>query len=299
MKKPVIILVDGKWMAYRAHYAHMQLKTSGGRPSGLVFGFLKELLAINKRKPACPIIICWDGNGETWRHRAYPAYKANRTENPDWKIMKAQIDELLPTLQVGLGMHVARVDGVEADDIIGILAHHLKVTHNVVVYSADRDMYQLVGDSVKVWQKLEDRLWGQKDVQAWLGAPISAFVEIKAMAGDPADNLKGLPGIGFKKALKLYSSGFGMYGAANIALWDKYAKDLPRLKQELRLVRIVTDCDSKAWNATQRTKLKQLVERIKSRPTRSDGSVKFFYRFLGRYECDHLFEVRDRFWKIP
>src|SRR5580765_1580004 len=137
-----VILIDGKMVAYRAHFSHMALKNADGEPTGLLHGFFYELLSINKKMPEARMIICWDGKGKTWRHTTYPKYKAQRPYNPEWKRMNAQIVELLPILKK-LGFHVYEVDGVEADDIIGILATQLN-GHDIRIYSGDRDMYQLV-----------------------------------------------------------------------------------------------------------------------------------------------------------
>jgi 5'-3' exonuclease len=296
-----VILLDGKMVAYRAHYSHSALKNRDGDATGILHGFLVELLSINKKLPEARIVICWDGKGKTWRHIAYPAYKAQRPFNPDWKKMNAQIEELLPLLEK-LGFHVYRFDGVEADDLIGILATQLN-QEEIRIYSADKDMYQLVKEGVYVWPKFDKALVKVKDVERWLQAPIEALAAIKAMAGDPADNLKGLPGVGFVTARKIWHAGHRLTDASNGKLWDKYRAHWVRLRKEYQLAQIIRSEDDDVWDEQQREQLKAMVRAVDKSPERNQRkgmqNKQEFYEFLGRYELKDLFAERHRLLSLP
>jgi DNA polymerase I len=296
-----IILIDGKMLAYRAHYAHLALKNEDGEATGLLHGFLYELLSINKKLPEAPMIICWDGAGKTWRHALYPKYKANRVENPEWQTMREQIAVLLPMLKT-LGFHVFQIYGVEADDLIGILSCDLNF-EQIRIYSGDRDMYQLVRDGVCVWPKFDKPIIRTKDVEKWLGAPMEALVEIKAMAGDPTDNLKGLPGVGFVTARKLWKEGLRLHDVSNGKHWAKYSVHWRRLKVEYQLAQIICSTDDEVWTEVQREDLKKMVLRADTSPHRKQQYAMEhrdeFYKFLGHYGLKQLFSERQRILSLP
>jgi DNA polymerase-1 len=296
-----VILLDGKMMAYRAHFSHLGLRNRDGHPTGLLHGFIWELLRINKKLPDTPMVICWDGDGKTWRHRLYPKYKANRKLNPEWKRMKMQIDELLPMLDM-LGFEVVRIPGVEADDVIGILSSELNA-HQIIVYTLDRDMLQLIRDGVCVWPKFDQRFIRTKDVEKKFGVPLGALTQIRAMVGDPSDNLKGLPGVGPVTAVKLWKAGFRLSDMSNGKLWSKYRSHILQLRKEFQLVQIIRSTDDEVWTEEQRAELKEMVTRIDWYPGRKQRKAMKhkdeFYHFLGRFALKELFAQRHDILSLP
>lgn len=300
-----IVLIDGKWLGYVQHFAHMSLKTSDGKPTGMLHGFLNALLRINRRLPEARIIICWDGKGKTWRHDVFPEYKGNRSFNPEFQRMQQQIDVLLPILRK-LGLWVLRWDGVEADDMIGMAAK-LFSQHGypVRIHSSDRDMYQLVDNLVSIWPDIKQPPLKIKDIENWLGAPMEALLDIRAMAGDPGDNLKGLPGVGMKTAVKMWKQGFRVstMKISHIDLCAKFRKDLSRVHQEFRLARIVTDYRSSVWTRSQEMALGKALHLACVTPERDvDGAEshrKEVYEFLAEYELQELMAERHKLFRLP
>ena len=304
-----ILLVDAQNLAIRSHFAHATLKTREGQMSGLVFGFLRDVLRLHRKCPDAPMIFCWDGGGKTWRHRAYQDYKGQRKIMPWREEVKSQLDDLIPLLD-SLGFHNPRLKGVEADDIIGILSKRLTKKWFVRIFSSDRDMYQLLGPKVTVWtRKKIGQVWteyfvSEVEAAAWLGAPFRALLEIKAMAGDPSDNLKGLPRVGFKTAVKLWKEGLRVGEVSNGKLWKRYdcAKHWPRIQEEYRLAHIVRDTTASVWTKEQSAELKKMVAGIVLHPHRpekySDDMRDALYNVLGRYELEEIFKKRQMFWQI-
>jgi DNA polymerase-1 len=300
-----IVLIDGKYLAYKMHFSHLNLHTSDRKPTGLLHGFLSELLNINRRWPESRIIICWDGKGKTWRHEAFPAYKGNRTSNPEWERMGPQVDLLLPLLRK-LGFWTLELDGVEADDMIGMVAK-LFSRHgdSVRIYSKDRDMFQLVDKNISIWPDLKLAPLKKKDVENWLGAPFDALLEIRAMAGDPGDNLKGLPGVGLKTAVKMWREGFRVstMKVSHVEFCGKFKQHLLRVRKEYRLARIVTSKYDEVWSEELKDELIPLLHNVAVRPERNVAKAEMHrgevYKFLGRYELNEMLSSRHKLFQLP
>lgn len=297
-----VVIIDGKWLGYKMHFSHLNLK-SNGVSTGMLYGFVSELLRINRRLPEARIIVCWDGEKKTWRHKTFKAYKADRPFNPEFERMTKQTDLLLPFLRL-LGIWVLRIDDVEADDMIGMVATRLaKKKTEVRIHSKDHDMFQLVNDYVWVWPDVKMPPLRRSDVEHWLGAPFDSFLEIRAMAGDPGDGLKGLPGVGMKTAVKLWKQGLRISDISNGALWSKYKEHWKRVKEEQKLARIIIDPASSIWTKETRTQLVELVERVANRPERdgewAERHRREIYRFLGQYELKELLAERQKLFRLP
>jgi DNA polymerase-1 len=265
---------------------------------------------MHKKSPGSPMIFCWDGKSPTWRHKLRPSYKGQRPYNPEFEKMAEQIDVLLPMLEE-LNFYVVKIDGVEADDIIGILAKRFSQEgRKVRICSNDKDMYQLVSEKVMIWsrQRQRDGSWQEQlidlmYVKNWLQASPSAIIDIRAMAGDGADNLKGLPGIGPVKAVKLYQEGVrpSIPKTKNLLPMDLQAH-WPRVLEEYKMARIITDVDAEVWTDVQKEKLHQTIDQIVAHPERelkvTDQMKEKFYLFIGKYELEDIFKDRSKFWEM-
>jgi DNA polymerase-1 len=293
-----VVLLDGKMMGFRAHYSHLALRSKSGEPTGMYHGFLVELMQIHKTLPEAAIVVCWDGKGKTWRHGVFREYKANRSRNPEYKNLITQSEMLMPALE-DLGLKVACVPGVEADDMLGMLATSLSKNFLVRVYSKDRDMYQLASERVCIWPEYKQKPMTVKDIEKWLGAPFEALMEIRAMAGDAGDNLKGLPGIGYTRARHLWKGGVTLSTIHH----GFESTDWERVQNEYRLALIVRDVNSFRWTDVQKLKLGQLVHAVCRQPGRdrdlAEARKSRFYEFLGRYELEEIFKNRARLYAIP
>lgn len=311
MNFPSIVLVDGKWVGYRMHFAHMGLKTSDGKPTGMMHGFLHELLRINRKLPEAGIIICWDGKGPTWRHKLYPSYKKNRQLNPEMQKVHEGSDVLIPLLRK-LGFWVLKKDGVEADDMIGMASHRLNCEgYPVRIHSSDQDMLQLVrADQIVIWSDLKQPVIQEKDVKKIMGVEPWFVSEIRALAGDSSDNLKGLPGIGLKKALRLWKEGFRISLSAltyrnrnQREMFGKYEKDWFRVKKEFECAQIVKDPATSLFSEELQVYLSDLMEEVSKNPFRdkekAERNREEVYRILVRYELEQVLAERHALFAIP
>ncbi len=197
-----VILVDGTAFIYRAFFAIPgNFSTASGLHTNAIYGFalmFKKLFA--GRDPAYAAVI-FDAPGATFRDEQYPAYKAHRPRMPQ------ELREQLPYIDQLVEAHnfpIFRVEGYEADDVIGTLAREAEAEgHEVVVVSGDKDFAQIITDNVKMLDALRDITYDPELVKKKWGVPPHQFVDYLALLGDKIDNIPGVPGIGQKGAAKL------------------------------------------------------------------------------------------------
>jgi len=208
MKK--LVLVDGHAVFHRAYHALPPLTTSKGELVNAVFGFTSMLLrAIADIKPDY-IAVAFDTAQPTFRHQEYTAYKAQRIAAPD------ELHEQLPRVKQvveALNIPIFELAGYEADDIIATLVaqgtESRKQTADleIIIVTGDRDTLQLVQPGVKIYtpgKSFSDVVYyDEKAVREKYGLQPRQLVELKALAGDPSDNIPGVRGIGEVGATKL------------------------------------------------------------------------------------------------
>jgi len=194
-----IVLVDGHHLAYRSYFALPEMTTSRGEPVQAIYGFLRTLLKLLREDGDC-VIVVFDAPGPSFRHEAYEAYKAQRAPTPE--DFKPQVEKIKEAVDL-LGLTRLEVPGFEADDVIGTLAKRAeREGYEVVIVSSDRDLFQLLSDRVSVWLPTGETMTPEK-VEKKYGVPPSAWVDYRALVGDPSDNIPGVKGIGPKTAAKL------------------------------------------------------------------------------------------------
>ena len=143
-----LLLVDGSSYLYRAFHALPDLRNASNQPTGAIYGVLNMLQRLRKDITADYIACVFDAKGKTFRDDLYPAYKANRSPMPD--ALVAQIVPLHAAVRA-LGWPLLMIDGVEADDVIGTLAHEAaKHDMRTVISTGDKDMAQLVNPQVEL-----------------------------------------------------------------------------------------------------------------------------------------------------
>ena len=299
-----VVLIDGKWMAYRMHFSHIALQTSDGKPTGMLHGFMQGLLHIHKKLPDAAIIVCWDGKGPTWRHRLYPAYKQNRQPNPQMPRMQQGSEVLVPLLRQ-LGFWVMREKEVEADDMIGMASYRLSYDgHKVRIHSSDQDMYQLVrADSPSIWPKVDEKPITERDVKRVFGVNPCNVCEIRAMAGDSSDNLKGLKGVGIKTAIRYWKEGLRPVSTLVPSWASKYKPEWPRVLQEYKLAQIIRDPQDNVWSKDLKRTLSLWMDKISERPGRfrehAERNREDIYRTFARYELAQLIADRHILFNMP
>jgi DNA polymerase-1 len=227
IKNPSLYLIDGNSYVYRAFYAIRGLTTSSGLPTNAVFGFVNMLLKVIKDKSPDLLAIAFDPKGPTRRHIEYKEYKAHRPPMPKDLIPQIPfIHKLVEAFRIPVFM----IEGQEADDVIATLARKAETDGmHVTIVTGDKDILQLVGPHIRVYDTLKEKVYGPKDVEERYGVPPDRMVEIMGLMGDAADNIPGIPGIGEKTAQALIKQ----YGTIDNLLAHRHEISKPKLKQSL------------------------------------------------------------------
>lgn len=204
-----LYLLDGMALAYRAHFAFIRnpIYTSGGLNTSAIFGFTSTLIDLITHQKPSHLAVVFDTSAPTRRHELHAEYKANREQMPE------DLAEILPHLDrmaQAFDIPVFRLDGYEADDIIGTLAHQAEADGFEAIYmvTPDKDFGQLVTEKVKIYRPGYrgdgHEIWGTEVIQEkWGIARVAQVIDMLAICGDKVDNIPGIPGIGPKSAEKL------------------------------------------------------------------------------------------------
>lgn len=203
--KETLLIIDGSSLLYRAFYAIPSLTDSQGRPTNAVYGFLNMLLKLYEQLEPHYVAVAFDKDKHTFRNDLYDGYKATRKPAPD--DLRPQFPLIREVLEC-LGIHVLELEGYEGDDIIGTVARQMEAKDfHIDIVTGDRDALQLVDENVTVHltkKGITNMLAVTPDVMAAeYGYAPSQVVDMKALMGDTADNIPGVPGVGKKTAAKL------------------------------------------------------------------------------------------------
>jgi len=212
--KKRIVLLDTHAIIHRAFHAlaAAELTSPTGAPTGALYGLVSMLLKIIADLKPDYIAACYDLPKPTIRHEAYEGYKGTRLKIDD--ALSLQLGESRKVFEA-FAIPLYEREGFEADDLLGTIAHELRVEKNVdvIIASGDMDTLQLVDDGrVRVYtlkKGINDTiLYDEKAVVERFGFPPTLIPDFKGLRGDPSDNIKGVPGIGEKTATELIT-GFG------------------------------------------------------------------------------------------
>ncbi len=205
-EKPILMLLDGNSLAFRAFYAlpAENFKTQGGLTTNAVYGFTAMLINLLRDEQPSHIAAAFDVSRQTFRLEKYPEYKAGRSATPDE--FRGQIDITKEVLGA-LGITVLAEPGFEADDVLATLATQAEdAGYRVLVVTGDRDSLQLVSDDVTVLYPRkgvsELTRFTPEAVLEKYGLTPQQYPDFAALRGDPSDNLPGIPGVGEKTATK-------------------------------------------------------------------------------------------------
>ncbi len=195
-----LILVDGSSYLYRAFHALPQLTNSHGANTGAVLGVLNMLRKLLDQYEPDRIAVVFDAGGKTFRDEMFAEYKANRPPMPDE--LREQIAPLVEAVEA-MGLPLLRVEGVEADDVIGTLARRAAADGEAVLVSTgDKDMAQLVDERVTLVNTMTDTAMDPEGVLARFGVRPDQIIDYLALVGDTSDNIPGVPKVGPKTAAK-------------------------------------------------------------------------------------------------
>ncbi len=245
MSKRTLYLIDGANYVFRAYYAIRSLSTSKGFPTNALYGFTQMILKLLRDEKPDHLAVVFDTKEPTFRDEMYEDYKANREAPPDDLVQ--QFPHFRPILEA-MNIAVLEMAGFEADDLIGTLARKLASDElQVVVVSGDKDLMQLVGKNVSMFDSMKDRRIGEKEVEEQFGVPPSKVIEVMGLAGDSSDNVPGVSGIGMVTASKLIQK-YGSLEAViehaselSKTIAEKIRSDAEKARLSRELVTIKTD----------------------------------------------------------
>ena len=195
-----LVLIDGSSYLYRAYHALPKLSNSAGEPTGALHGVLNMINKLVREQQAGHIAVVFDAPGKTFRDEMYAEYKANRPPMPD--DLREQVEPLIDAVRA-MGLPLLRVEGVEADDVIGTLCRRCADEGmNVLVSTGDKDMAQLVNDKVTLVNTMTGQVLDRDGVKKKFDVFPEQIVDYLALVGDSSDNIPGVPRVGAKTAAK-------------------------------------------------------------------------------------------------
>ena len=199
-----LLLIDGHALAYRAYHAIQPLTSPKGEPTNAIFGFASMLLKAINDYPPDYVILTLD-SGRTFRHEAYAQYKANRPKMPE--DLRSQI-ERIHELAKAMGIPVYTKEGFEADDLLGTLSQQAQEAGlDTIIITGDSDTFQLISPFVRVLApqgRMGDALlYDETRIRERYGLEPKQLIDLKALKGDPSDNIPGVAGVGEKGASRL------------------------------------------------------------------------------------------------
>ena len=197
-----LYLIDGAAYIFRAYYGFgTDLTSAKGFPTKAIFGFKNMIHGLLKRNKPEYLVIVFDPKTDSFRKKIYPSYKANRSEAPD--DLKQQFEPIFQLVDL---LKIATIckEGWEADDVIASLSRQfVKEVEEVVIVSGDKDLTQLVNDTVSIYDSMKNIKLRKNEVKAKFGIYPAQIAEYLSLTGDSSDNIPGAKGIGPKTAADL------------------------------------------------------------------------------------------------
>ena len=287
MKKSFVI-IDAYGFLFRAYYALPSLSTSYGMPIGGVYGFISILLKHLSTYLSDYLVVVFDSGTKNFRHAMYPEYKSNRAPLPE-----ELIKQFAPLREVVQAFNIAseEVENYEADDVIATLsAKYASDDITIRILTADKDMLQLIGKNVHVYDPIKSRYLDNEYVIDKFGVSADKLLDALALTGDASDNVPGVPSIGIKTAAKLISE-FGSL--------DNVLRDAEKIEKKKCREMLIQHADQailsrnliSLYNAVDiGGDLEKYVHR--------SPDVKCIKEFLEKYELASLTNKVERYYQI-
>lgn len=310
-----LLLIDGHSILNRAFYGVPELTNAEGLHTNGIYGFLNILFKILEEEKPELLCVAFDVKEPTFRHKMYAEYKGTRKPMP--KELSEQVgvlQELLAAMQIT----VVKKGGYEADDILGTLAKRAETEgKEVTLVSGDRDLLQIASDHIKIripktkGGKTETEDYYAKDVLEKYQVTPQQFIELKALMGDSADNIPGVPKVGEKTAINLmvtYGSIAEIYAHVE-EITKKSIKESLIENEELAilsktLATIKTDCElgvtfedmkirdfytKEAYTFFQKLEFKNFLTRFSEENMEEKGMEFQSFRIRELSECENIF----------
>ncbi|MBI5902183.1 MAG: DNA polymerase I [Deltaproteobacteria bacterium] len=249
IKKKSLFIIDGSSLIYRAFHAiPTTLTNSRGMPTNAVYGFTQSLLKIIKGFAPEYICVSFDVKGPSFRHEIFADYKAQRPSMPD--LLSVQMPYVKSMVRA-LNIAALEKEGFEADDLIATLVKRFSGPGvKVSIITGDKDMYQLVDENTIILDYLTAKEYGVKEVEEKFGVGPGKIKDLMALAGDPVDNIPGVPGVGAKTAAKLIRQFHSLDGiferpeeVTSVSLRDKLIKHREQALLSRELATLHPDVD--------------------------------------------------------
>ena len=301
-----LVLIDGHSILNRAFYGVPDLSNAEGLHTNAIYGFLNIMFKILEEEKPDYLAVAFDVHAPTFRHQMYQAYKGTRKPMPE------ELRQQVPVMKEVLkAMHITIMEkaGLEADDILGTLAKKAEQEGmEVSLVSGDRDLLQIATDHIKI--RIPKTKQGRTEIEDYYAADVQAayqvtplqFIELKALMGDTADNIPGVPKVGEKTAQALmveYGSLDNIY--SHVEEISKKSiresliehKDLAELSKTLATIK--TDCDlqldydqakaeglytPEAYTLCKRLEFKNLLGRFENSAAATDTKITENFRII-------------------
>ncbi|CUR53251.1 5'-3' exonuclease [Buchnera aphidicola] len=197
-----LLIIDGHSCLYKSYYALPKLKNQSGQLTGAIYGFLNTLNILKHILKPKKMIVVFDSYKKTNRHILYKPYKKKRKPMPENLIFQLKS---LKNILLNIGIPTITIKTIEADDIIGTLSIFFrKKFSKIFIYSADKDMFQLVNSTVHIIQTLKKfKILSEIEIYNKFNLTPHKIIDFFSLIGDMSDNIPGVPGIGPKTALFL------------------------------------------------------------------------------------------------
>ena len=306
-----LVLIDGHSILNRAFYGVPDLSNAEGLHTNAVYGFLNIMFKILEEEKPEYLAVAFDVHAPTFRHKMYEAYKGTRKPMPE------ELREQVPVMKEVLkAMHITVMEqaGLEADDILGTLAKKAEQAGmEVSLVSGDRDLLQIATDHIKI--RIPKTKQGRTEIEDYYAADVQAayqvtplqFIELKALMGDTADNIPGVPKVGEKTAQALmveYGSLDNIY--AHVEEISKKSiresliehKELAELSKTLATIK--TDCElqldyeqakaegfytPEAYTLCKRLEFKNMLGRFEKDAAANDSKISESFREITEKEA--------------
>lgn len=313
-----LVLIDGHSILNRAFFGLPDLTNSEGLHTNAVYGFLNILFKILEEEKPDYLTVAFDVHAPTFRHKIYEEYKGTRGKMDE--ALRQQVP-LMKDMLTAMGVSIVELEGYEADDLLGTLAGMGECAGmEVSIISGDRDLLQLATERVKIripktkktGTEIED-YYAADVIERYQVTP-REFIEVKALMGDSADNIPGVPGIGEKTAIALINR-FGciekVYDHAEevsppraskniVEYWDlaRLSKQLATIVTDVPLVYDFADAaiesaadlyTQDAYLMCKRLEFKNLLQRFEADVPKTQASIRFSL-VREKKEADAIFE---------
>ena len=318
-----LVLIDGHSILNRAFYGVPDLTNGQGLHTNAVYGFLNIMFKIREEEQPDYLTVAFDVHAPTFRHEIYPDYKGTRKPMPEE--LREQVPVMKEMLQA-MGICIMEKAGLEADDILGTLAKRgEREGMEVALVSGDRDLLQIATEHIKIRipktkggrTEIED--YYAKDVEAKYQVNPTQFIDLKALMGDTADNIPGVPKVGEKTAAELmvqFGSIENIY--EHVEEITKKAiresliehRDLADLSKTLATIHVNSEIDycfedakvgnfytEEAYLLCKKLEFKNLLTRFEKDVTVNNSQTQYFDELTDLAEVEALFEECARIGK--